>query len=400
MVYCCLSIGAWGQVNYVKNPGLELYDSCPNSWHNINDAKYWSALDSNLIHYSPTNGQPEYENTCSVIVISNIPTNNYFYHYAHSGNGMALVGLFTDFADQTPYKRDYLQGRFYNALKSGHTYCVTFYTAFCTNFDDYAINKIGAYIDNGEIDTTSFPGAIQTAYTPQIIEYNIINADTNGHDSTFWTKIEGSFTAIGNERFITIGNFFDSASISLVKVAAGFNGGSVYLFDDISVIESNTIANAGNDTIIHQGDSILLGEIAVPYTWYKRTSTGLSLIDSTSGGIWVKPDSTTTYVVKLTLCGVVTWDSIKVSVLPAGLNTYSNKYKTLLYPNPIDNELFIENAPQGTSIRFYDVVGRLVNSGVLHTKKESINTSAWERGTYFVEMLYSDGSREIRKVVK
>ena len=102
---------------------------------------------------------------------------------------------------------------------------------------------------------------------------------------------------------------------------------------------------------------------------------------------------------KLTLCGVTTWDSIKVTVVPVGINSVKANDDILLYPNPIDNELFITNAPSGTSIKVYDVVGRVVYSGIINAKQESINTGSWERGTYFVELMGEMG-REVKKVVK
>jgi len=84
----------------------------------------------------------------------------------------------------------------------------------------------------------------------------------------------------------------------------------------------------------------------------------------------------------------------------SGINTNALKNEILIYPNPISNELNIANATNGTSIKVYDVVGRLVYSDILNAKQESINTSAWERGAYFVELLLPDGSREVRKVLK
>jgi hypothetical protein len=72
----------------------------------------------------------------------------------------------------------------------------------------------------------------------------------------------------------------------------------------------------------------------------------------------------------------------------------------LFYPNPIDNELIIGNAPSGTSIKVYDVVGRLIFSGNHLSNKQTINTGTWERGTYLVEIQLPDGKREVRNMVK
>ena|GEM_PF-3977737 len=71
-----------------------------------------------------------------------------------------------------------------------------------------------------------------------------------------------------------------------------------------------------------------------------------------------------------------------------------------LSPNPFNMLLHIANAPIGASIRVYDVVGRVVYSGTVNSAQASINTSAWERGTYIVELVLPDGTKELKKVVK
>ena len=71
----------------------------------------------------------------------------------------------------------------------------------------------------------------------------------------------------------------------------------------------------------------------------------------------------------------------------------------LVYPNPIDKELLIEGVTNA-SIKVYDVVGRIIYADHIGTNPQSITTSQWERGTYFVELVLPDGGREVRKVVK
>jgi len=71
-----------------------------------------------------------------------------------------------------------------------------------------------------------------------------------------------------------------------------------------------------------------------------------------------------------------------------------------IYPNPTENQIFISNAPIGTTIKVYSVVGRLLYTAIIKYNKENINTTTWPQGNYFIEFLYLDGSRELRKVVK
>jgi len=393
ILLCCLcSIGGWGQVNYVLNPSLEDYDTCPSGPDQIRFAKFWNCLDTvDLVGY----GIPEYCNRCDLTGNVGVPVGSFYHHNTRTGNGMAMVCMYS--RDSIPhflYIRDYLQGRLNKPLSSGHNYCITFYVSAMPLLEKYAVNFIGAYLDDGHIDTTSYPGHIQSQYTPQIIDSNV------EIESVKWVKIEGNFTSNGTEKFITIGNFTtnDHLSYAVINPNAQFND-SYYLVDDISVVESNYVAQAGNDTTIVHGDSLFLGEIAVPYLWYKDSAGYLVLLDSNAGGIWVRPNITTTYLVKLTLCGVVTWDSIKVTVVPVGISNVKENNSILLYPNPIENELIIQGAAN-TSLKVYDLVGRINYTTTINTNQQSINTSQWPQGSYILQILHANGSRTLSKLIK
>ncbi len=394
-IFCSHALSA--QQNYVINPSLERYDTCPVYNDNIRDANNWSCIDTTGMYINTSDGEPEYCNVCdtSSLSIIRIPSLS-VHNYPRTGKGMALVLMFSD-SSLIPslYQRDYLQGRLYKPLTAGINYSVTFYALLdkCPN-TKYAVNRIGAYLDNGEIDTTIYPGLLQTEYTPQILDTNIIS------DSVNWTKIEGSFTANGTEKFITIGGFYGITQTKHTVCHPSGAGGAYYLVDDISVIESSHLAFAGDDTTIVKGDSIFLGEIALPYTWYLSNSSGLTLIDSTSGGIWVKPNSTTTYYVKQTLNGAVSWDSIKVQVVPSSVNKLQSTMNNIhLYPNPVQNELNISGATNCT-IRIFDVVGRMVYHGSTNGEKDIINTRSFANGIYFLQLMDENGEKEIRKFVK
>ncbi len=370
LLFCFLKAEA--QVNYVKNPSFEKYDTCPYNGDQIRFAYFWSAIDSNAI-IIPAYGQPEYVNECATNVVVSVPLNDRYYHFPRTGKGMAQVAMFVDSNGLTwAYQRDYLQGRFNKQLIAGKSYCVTFYAAN-EQQNNYAINHIGAYLDNGQIDATTHPSLPQTQYTPQILDTAIIT------DTLNWTKIEGSYTANGTERFITIGNYFNipnTAHIIFNANSISSPGGAEYLIDDVSVIESDHIAFAGNDTTIALGDSAFLGEIAVPYIWYKN-SGGLSLIDSTSGGIWVKPAlGTMEYVVKQTLCGVSTWDSVKVTVVPVNVRNVGNVRNVLVYPNPSSGSFSISgtiNDTKDATIEIFNSLGQKIYTKDLIIENEKLN---------------------------
>ncbi len=395
--------GAKAQVNYVLNPSFEKYDTCPNDFDQIHYAYYWNAIDSNWTYFYPSDGQPELINTCdnSGYYYSSCPVNYFFYAYPRTGNGMTQILMFAEVInDSFPYyyQRDYLQGRLYKPLIPGKTYCVTFYMRQ-EHSSYYSLKNVGAYFDDGQIDTTVMPGMPQTEYIPQVVENFYVN------DTTHWMKVEGSFTASNNERFITIGNFKDNAhtdTASLFMDTSLSFKQVLNLIDDVSVVESDHIAFAGNDTTIAKGDSTFLGEIAVPYTWYKDGSAGLTMIDSTSGGIWVKPDTNTTYVVKQTLCGVVTWDTVVVTVVPVNVTSPGlSKGEVTVWPNPVTSVLHVEaNEDVHVSISSIDGKVLLRDCFVPRNDGSGVNVEALPSGVYFLEITNSDGERVIRKIVK
>jgi len=79
--------------------------------------------------------------------------------------------------------------------------------------------------------------------------------------------------------------------------------------------------------------------------------------------------------------------------------TTLNPTNILIYPNPVENELEIQGAAN-TSLKVYDLVGRIIYTTSITTNPQIINTSQWERGTYFVELVLPDGDRKIKKVTK
>ena len=314
--------------------------------------------------------------------------------------------------------RYYLQGRLSQTLTAGQAYCVSFYVVN-THYSGNGCNHIGAYFDDGSIDTTTECGYVHTQYTPQVYTDSIIT------DTTNWTKIEGSFVANGTEKFITIGNFFDNAHTSLLPSNAhGAALHAYYLIDDVSVTATSAVANAGPDKVIPPGgDSVLIGTGTgyLPCYWY---ANGV-LIDSNVAGIKVKPLTTTHYVIELNICGH-SYDTVVVYVWKAGVNDPAPVTALQLYPNPTTGNLTIEGAA-GCSVDVYDMVGRVQNCNGMYScrgsagltmtglpltgltvtgintmtcNKETIDISKLQKGIYIVEVVYEDGERVRRRVVK
>ena len=372
-----------GQVNYVLNPSFEQYSQCPYDVDQIKFSLFWSSIDT--VAFDPL-CSPEYCNNCCTNLIAGVPANSRFYQFPRTGNGMAQVVMFFDESYVNGHKRDYLQGRFYKPLTVSKSYCVTFYVNQ-EEVSEYSIANIGAYLDNGSIDNIDSNACAlpQTTYTPQIVNTSgIITDDVN------WVKIEGTFIAIGTERFITIGNFkdFSHTMYSPFNIAAGSNL-SAYLIDDVSVIESNTHAYAGNDTVVTIGDSAFIGlhELGWDCSWFVQ---GSSTVIGTGAGIWVHPSpGANHYVIQQKLCGAITYDTVNVYASPAGVTPIGYTPHYTVYPNPVKDEVTITAPFVIESVEIMNLLGQTVFSSSYISASSmtvTIKTENLQTGIYIIKV--------------
>ena len=402
----CACFKLQAQVNYVLNPSFETDTACPYTVDQIFFSVYWQTIDS---VYEPDSAGfygtcgPELCSACATGSGPSVPMWTTYYQYPRTGNAMVHFKSFCD-NNASPIQRDYPQGHLYKPLIAGKSYCVTYFVNLAEG-SGYATNNINAYLDDGSVDTIGYYcGMPHTEIISQIIDDSIIS------DTMNWVKIQGSFVADGSERFITIGNFKDKSHTSYSAVTYPSGAGNefgLYLLDDVSVIESDNIPFAGNDTAIHTGDSVFLGphEIALPYTWYVVGNT--APIDS-GGGMWVHPDSTTTYMLEQNRCGMLTYDTVKVTVGSVNVENVGSVEDVKVWPNPVRKNLSLElrSSPgghpegEGTAVRLYDVVGQCVYAGVMKSNKETIDVSQLRAGTYLLEMIAGDWSRKNVTLIK
>ncbi len=406
---CAITVA---QVNLVKNPSLEVYSPCPDGPDQIKYASGWMSLDSTWAYDSfyTIPGVPEYCNICAgANVYSGIPINGVFTQFPRTGNGMAQVQMFYDEAFGDSFHRDYLQGHLCEFLSVGQSYCVTFYIA-SEEGSGYSVNHIGAYLDDGSIDTTHNYGLAQIQYTPQVRENKII------HDTVNWTKVQGSFIANGRERLITIGNFSDKWHTAVMLSGdttgiygdttgiplAGPGGWSWYLVDDISVIKSDAVADAGLDKVIplSSSDSVIIGDTLgsyLPCYWYQN---GI-LIDSNTAHLKVHPDTTTKYVMSLDVCGHITYDTVVVWVGNVNIKRVFRLMDNVsLLPNPASGAITVEYA-KSCGLLIYDIMGKIVLTHPISSQSEPIDITWLTSGVYVVVIRDSETGEEKRiKLVK
>jgi hypothetical protein len=385
-LFTCASIKA--QVNLVKNPDFEKYSQCSYHSDQMSFANFWSGVDSLGI----SSCVPEYCHVCDT-GMGVIPMSPQYYQYPRSGEGMAQVQVFYDEDIPNQYfRRDYLQGRLHSTLTSGQSYCVKFYVVLA-ELSEHAIDKIGAYLDDGSIDTVDSCGYPLTQYIPQV------EAPSLMLDTFNWMKIEGSFAANGTERFITIGNFYDLANTIYTTSGSGSNiHYTWYLVDDVSVIPSDLPAYAGPDVWVAEGDSIFIGrtpEVGLDCYWYVNGN----VVDS-GAGFYAKPDTTTTYVVQQTLCGQVKTDTVVVSVFPVSVNGITNSRQLSIYPNPATKQLSIaQERIVFTEAVIINNIGQQLSTHKLNAQQTELDISTLPAGVYYLQLSGEKG-REIRSFVK
>ena len=411
---CSLSYRGQAQVNLVRNPSFEQYNHCPHYPHEVLYADYWTGIvDTGWSPGLPIDSFitipagycfPTYFNACDDTIddpshFCTLPDNQDFYQYPRTGNALMGGRMYYDYSEPgfTFGCQQYIQGRLYSTLIAGQSYCVTFYVVrIASSGAGYAINHIGAYLDDGTVDTTMDCGKEQTEYTPQVVDTPVIT------DTSNWTKIQGSFIANGTERFITIGNFFDTAHTTHILVEFG-GYFAAYLVDDVSVIASNTTAYAGPDVTIHLGDTAWVGVDSngdgMPCYWY--VLGGAAAIDS-GGRIGVTPTDTTmptTYVVMMDLCGTITYDTVVVTVLPTTAIKPIITKAIQVYPNPASNELYVDNAA-GCKVSILNMVCEKILEDQITTNKQTLNISNLINGVYIIQIISGSGEKRNIRLLK
>jgi len=367
------------QINLVSNPSFEDISSCPDGSSQLNRAIGWSTLKNG------GGGDPELFHTCCTNpTMCGVPLNyfNLSIQYPHSGN--AYVGIDVAISTQPNNYREYIQSKLKKGLSSGHTYCVKFYASLLDQNLAY-ITTLGAYLDSGNVYASTYLGL--AIATPQVY-----NNTQPLNDTVNWMKIEGSFTATGIESYITIGNFFPDSSSGIGFFGSPTSWWAYYYIDDVSVIDANLPAYAGKDTLIHPGDSVFIGrqpEVGLDEDCIWNVN-GLPL--DTIAGMWVKPDSTTTYILEQTICGNVKWDTVTVIVSGVGIATYTNSSKgIMIYPNPATNMLNIESSTKFSQLIVTDILGNVLIRQLVYNKAVSVDVSELSKGLYFVKMIRDKG---------
>jgi hypothetical protein len=222
------SVSIFGQ-NLVNNGSFENYTSCPSGHGQINFVDYWYTAATNL---SSTSASADFYHTCASSSNYSVPlsTNNNTLGmplaYQHPVEGNAYVGIFV--YGHNNMSREYIQAELSKPLKKDAIYSLSFYVNI-PNLYGYGSSGIGGFLSSGPISSSS--GIINV--TPQVENPH----DTIITDTLNWVKISGSFRAIGNEKYLTIGNFRNDQNTDTLMINPLSNQGvTSYMFIDQVVL--------------------------------------------------------------------------------------------------------------------------------------------------------------------
>ena len=221
LALCSSGIGLTAQ-NLVPNPSFE-DTAC------FTQSESWTAFGA-LGWYNPNDATPDYygmdEGDCYSNILSDFIAEIGEFQEPRTGDKM--IGLFASISGGC--SRDYVQCKLSEPLIAGGEYCVSMYVSL-SNLSQICTDCFGLLLSTDSILT---PDDYCTwEYTSSID--NLGNGLLN--DTLNWVEISGSYIASGNEKFLTIGNFYDDQDCSVQPVNGNKPNFNVayYFVDDVKV---------------------------------------------------------------------------------------------------------------------------------------------------------------------
>lgn len=232
------SQSAFSQFNLVPNCSFEDTLLCPSGWDNLSATPFW---------YSPTNGSPDYFNSCNSTEVG-VPNNVLGFQWANTGNGYA--GWLASYDSIDLNSREYLQVQLLSPLVAGQQY---YFIANLSKADSapLALKNIGVALTDSPIGGNY---VTPINFSPQIIYSQFLT------DTISWFKLTGRLIANGGEQYLTIGYFnYNNSSDTLDLFEADlFHLQAYYFLDDVCVsIDSNKCSCDTTNLIPEFGDELI-----------------------------------------------------------------------------------------------------------------------------------------------
>lgn len=240
----CLTCLCPAQVNLVLNPSFEDYIECPQF------AGEFAGYVTDWTTYFAT---PDYLN-CGFV-----RTPNYDYELPRTGTGFVGAYHYSSVTNNY-FLREYLHGTLSRPLEKDSIYYVEFHVKPFGLF---------GFIDKYQLALTSMP--IDSASPANgVLNLNPAIAHTGGVITEFteYTKISGCFISNGDERYLTIGNFYTDPETDFVPSPELVERSNYSFIDDVAIFAFNFDHLRSFDTVICQGSCISVPNgIGGEYEW-------------------------------------------------------------------------------------------------------------------------------------
>lgn len=262
LLFVLASISGKAQKNLVFNPSFETGDLIYTKLHTLNSCKLENCTQCDRGDEKPINEYNDkysagnrlvdgWEQTSAASTdYYNSPASTMRGHplvKARSGKGrMALILGEKHWSSSDVDYREYITGILRKPLEAGKKYLVTFYVTRY-KYAHFAPLEVAACLTKDPL--TDKYNRSKLKAIPQIG----MDLDPQLGSRFYWTKIEGVYTALGGERYITIGNFLpkpnpETTESPIKKQSNKFTivstrATAYYFLDDVSVVEleENTV---------------------------------------------------------------------------------------------------------------------------------------------------------------
>jgi hypothetical protein len=162
-----------------------------------------------------------------------------------------------------------------------------------------------------------------------------------------------------------------------------------------------TLANytANVNDAVHTADFTYTG--SAPYDslkWSFGDNNTATTGSDTISHSYALPGTYQVCVTVYTACDSNTYcQTVQVAV---GVTNVPGMADVIIYPNPSADELHIDHAAIGTTVRIYNIMGQQVYTATIHGNQESIPMKAFPIGNYLLELRSTDGVRAVTKMEK
>ena len=222
--------------NLIPNASFEKCNQCP---------RRLGGFDNNVVGWkTPTLGSTDYFNGCS----NSMGTPANFNGSQTAKNGSAYAGLYLYAPEDY---REYIQTTLTRTLVKGEEYRLIFYLSRAEN-SDFAIQNIGVLFSEQELSANTKKAMTKKYWYSNGASghhYLEVKGDKFLNNTEEWTKFEISFTALGTERSLIVGNFNTNARTRVKKTTRNAKKGAYYYIDGFSLYATSGVIAQENNLV-------------------------------------------------------------------------------------------------------------------------------------------------------